>query len=211
MARDAPVGTREAALWLLVVAAALLSAELGGYGGGTSVAVALGAGVAALATVGVVLAWTPTTSALLSVAGLGGAGAAAVHFAVAGEHFEEWWGYGLFFVATGWAQLIWAAAVVRSRRRWLLAAGLAGNLLVVGIWVATRTSGLPVGPSAGTPEGVSGADALATAFELVAAGACAALLARPALRRISVEPLLLAAAAVALFTVALAEAAAHGH
>src|SRR5436309_8754168 len=29
------------------------------------------------------------------------AGAAAIHFAVIEAHFEEWWGYGAFFVASG--------------------------------------------------------------------------------------------------------------
>ena len=42
-------------------------------------------------------------------------GAAAIHYAVVAEHFDEWWGFGLFFVASAVAQLVWAVVVVGSR------------------------------------------------------------------------------------------------
>src|SRR5919204_5338320 len=44
---------------------------------------------------------------LVVIAALLSAGAAAIHFAVIQDHFEEWWGYGVFFVASGIAQLAW--------------------------------------------------------------------------------------------------------
>src|SRR5262249_58037097 len=48
----------------------------------------------------------------------------------------------------------------------LLLGGAAGNLLVVGIWVASRTAGLPGLP--GTPEGIGLPDLLVAQMELVA-------------------------------------------
>ena len=39
----------------------------------------------------------------LAVASATAAGSAVVHFAVAPEHFNEWWGFGLFFVFTLYA------------------------------------------------------------------------------------------------------------
>jgi hypothetical protein len=99
------------------------------------------------------------------------AGAGLVHFANAGPHFDEWWGYGLFFLLVACAQLAWAAAVLAqptpSRR--LLLAGAVGNLAVAAVWVLSRTAGAPVGPGAGGPESVGLIDAACTAFEVLVA------------------------------------------
>jgi hypothetical protein len=57
-----------------------------------------------------------------------------------------------------------------------LIAGAVGNAAVVGVWVLSRTVGLPVGPDAGTPEAVGGLDGLGTVFEVLIAGGCLALL-----------------------------------
>jgi hypothetical protein len=76
----------------------------------------------------------------LTVASLATAAAAGIHFAVAPEHFEEWWGFGVFFVLSGVGQLLWAAWP--SHRR----LGVAGNALLIALWAATRGSGYePVG------------------------------------------------------------------
>lgn len=40
--------------------------------------------------------------AILSVA------TAVIHFAVAGEHFQEYWLFGVFMLVTAWLQLTWA-------------------------------------------------------------------------------------------------------
>jgi len=34
-------------------------------------------------------------------------GAAAIHFAVIFEHFDEYTLYGVFFLVISWAQLVW--------------------------------------------------------------------------------------------------------
>ena len=95
------------------------------------------------------------------------AGAAAIHFAVTAEHFEEWWLFGLFFGGSAVAQLAWAVVVVASRSRLLIWLGVAGNAAIVVLWVVTRTVGTLVGPEPDTPEPVSVADSVATAFEVV--------------------------------------------
>ena len=94
------------------------------------------------------------------------AGAAAIHFAVIADHLEEWWAFGLFFAATGVAQLLWAALVVASPSRLAIGLGVFGNAAVVALWIVTRTAGSPIGPDAGMAESVGVADAVATAFEL---------------------------------------------
>jgi len=97
------------------------------------------------------------------------AGAAAIHVAVIPEHVEEWWAFGLFFLATGVAQLVWAVMVVRSPSRFVISLGVLGNAAIVVLWIVTRTVGTLVGPEPHTPEQVGLTDAVATAFELVIA------------------------------------------
>ena len=110
----------------------------------------------------------------------GAAGAAvlsgAVHLAVTGEHFRESALYGSFFLVLATLQLAWAAwLLLRPSRAWLFA-GAAASVLVVLLWVATRTVGIPVGPAAGEIEGVGALDVVASAAEFaMAAFALAAL------------------------------------
>ena len=94
------------------------------------------------------------------------AGAAAIHYAVVAEHFDEWWGFGLFFVSSAVAQLVWAVVVVASRSRLLIWFGVVGNGAIVGLWIVTRTFGTPLGPEPTTPEPIALADSVATAFEV---------------------------------------------
>jgi hypothetical protein len=109
------------------------------------------------------------------------ASAAAIHFAVIFEHFAEYALYGAFFLVISWAQLIWAAVVLwRPSRLWLWL-GLAGNALIVVVYVASRTAGLPIGPDIGHPEPVGGLDVVSVVLELALIAGCAALLWRPSL------------------------------
>ena len=93
-------------------------------------------------------------------------GAAAIHYAVVAEHFDEWWGFGLFFVASAVAQLVWAVVVVASRSRLLIWFGVIGNAAIVVLWIVTRTVGTLVGPEPARPEPIGLADSVATAFEM---------------------------------------------
>jgi hypothetical protein len=109
----------------------------------------------------------------LSLAAASAAAAGFVHFAVAPEHFAEWWGFGTFFVLCGEVQLGWALLVRRRPGKAVLSTGLVGSLLLVALWAVSRTSGLPLGPDPGVPEAVGTPDVVAIALELVTAVSCA--------------------------------------
>jgi hypothetical protein len=100
----------------------------------------------------------------LQVAALS-AGAAAIHFAVISEHFEEYWVFGAFFLVVAWFQAASSIAIVaRPDRRVLLAIAVV-NAVVILIWIWSRTAGLPIGPEAGEPEVVGAPDVLSTVLE----------------------------------------------
>jgi hypothetical protein len=108
-------------------------------------------------------------------------GAAAIHFAVMFEHFAEYTLYGVFFLVVSWAQMIWAAVVLwRPARLWLWL-GTAGNALVLAVYVASRTTGLPIGPDASNPEPAGNLDVVSATLEFALIAGCAALLWRPSL------------------------------
>lgn len=94
-------------------------------------------------------------------------GAAAVHFAVMPEHFEESALYGTFFLVTALVQLVYAGLLMFRPSRPLLVAGAIGNAAVILLWLFTRTVAIPLGPGAGTTEEFGGLDILASAFELI--------------------------------------------
>jgi hypothetical protein len=126
---------------------------------------------------------TPATARPYILGGLASlsVGAAAIHFAVIFEHFADYALYGAFFLVIAWAQMIWAAVVLwRPSRLWLWL-GAAGNALVVVVYVASRTAGLPVGPDVGNPEPAGGLDVVSVVLELAVIAGCAALLWRPSL------------------------------
>ena len=73
--------------------------------------------------------------------------AGGIHLAVTAEHLEHWWVYGAFFIVTGLFQVAFAAGWVLRRPTWPVAlTGIVVNLGIVLVWVASRTTGLPVTP-----------------------------------------------------------------
>jgi hypothetical protein len=120
----------------------------------------------------------PAADLLRWVAAVASLGAAAIHFAVVGEHWQEWKPEGLFFGVLGWVQVFWAVAVLQVRSRALLLLGALGQLGVVVLWAVTRTVGLPFGPSAGEAEAASPIDIICCGLEAVAATAALLLLVR---------------------------------
>ncbi len=98
----------------------------------------------------------------VAVAAVASAAAAGIHFAVAPEHFHEWWGFGAFFVVSGTAQLAWA---VFPSKAWI---GIGGNALFIVLWAVSRTHGLPFGPDPNTPEAVGPVDLVSIGLELTA-------------------------------------------
>jgi hypothetical protein len=93
-------------------------------------------------------------------------GAAAIHFAVIPEHFEEYWLFGVFFAGLGWYQALWAVLYVLRPAPLLGLTALLVNAGTVALWVWTRTVGLPIGPEAGELEPAGALDLAATAFEI---------------------------------------------
>ena len=103
--------------------------------------------------------------------------AAIIHLYVTPEHFEEWWGYGAFFLTAALFQAAYTMVLPRLAARPLfLAAGAAGNLAIVGLWAVTRTWGGPAGPHAGTVEEAGLLDVAATASEAALAAILLGLL-----------------------------------
>jgi len=99
--------------------------------------------------------------------------AAAIHIAVLEEHALEDVLFGVFFLAVGGAQLAWAAAYLAFPSRWLAIGGLLGNAAVIGVWLVSRTVGLPIGPTPWIAEPIALLDVLTTTYEI---GLVAALL-----------------------------------
>jgi len=120
---------------------------------------------------------TPSKTWLYAAAGLSVV-AGLLHLLVIPEHFEEWLGYGLFFLIVALAQLVYAVLLLRRpASRALLVAGIVGNALIVGFWTFTRTVGVPLGPAAGEVEAIGVVDTASKLAELALIG-CLVLLLR---------------------------------
>src|SRR5262249_32773825 len=111
------------------------------------------------------------------------AGAAAVHFAVTFETFAEYTLYGVFFLVISWAQMIWPAVLLWRPSRFWLWLGIAGNAIVIAVYAASRTVGLPFGPDLHHPEPAGPLDVMAGVLQVALLAWCAALLWRAPLAR----------------------------
>lgn len=155
-------------------------------------------------------------SVVVAACALLSTGAAVIHFAVLGEHWDEWWGYGLFFGIAAWLQLGWAAVVVARPSSKLLVAGAVGSFAIAVLWLVTRTEGVPAGPAFGETESAAFPDVLASVFEVLLGLSALAVVAAPAkkltLRRWvgGVAILAVAAGVVTMTTVGLIEASSGG-
>jgi len=147
-------------------------------------------------------------------------GAAGIHFAVLGSHFEEWWGYGVFFAVVASLQALWALPMVHSPGRWLYWAGAVGNAAVIAAWAVTRTAGIPIGPSEGEVENAQFIDLLSVGFQALIVAVCVAMASQKqiATRRLPAAALWTATFVVAVGVMALTSAslvdwasAAEGH
>jgi uncharacterized membrane protein YvlD (DUF360 family) len=73
-----------------------------------------------------------------------------IHMLATPLYFEQWLGYGAFFVTIAALQVMYSMALaVGQPHRTMLWAGIVGNALVIALWAATRTLGIPFGPMAG--------------------------------------------------------------
>jgi hypothetical protein len=148
-------------------------------------------------------------------------GAGVIHFAVSGAHYEVSWAHGTFFAVVAWLQLSWAVAVVLRPTRRLLIAGVLLNAGILGVWAVSRVWGVPIGPSAWTPESIALSDALSSACEVAIVALALAVIVRPAMAHRQLRPAVavpavgIAALGVAVisslaFTPALASSHQHG-
>jgi hypothetical protein len=92
--------------------------------------------------------------------------AEAIHLWMAPEHYLEWLGYGVFFLAAAVFHGVLGAALLFRARRWVFFVGALGNLAIVLLWVYTRTVAVPLGPMAGEAEAVGVLDLACTSAEV---------------------------------------------
>lgn len=93
--------------------------------------------------------------------------AALIHLWATPAHFTEWWGYGSFFVSAALAQGVCGILLLRWPDKRLFYAGIAGNLMIVSLFVAGYTAGMPFGPHAGTVHPVNMLGLSATTAEVL--------------------------------------------
>lgn len=108
----------------------------------------------------------PPASGLALVAAACSAGAGLAHAAMTPTHVAEWPTEGRAFAILAVAQLVAAAAVVLRPGRASFAALVAVQVPAIAGWAWSRTTGLPFGPNAGSPESIGWVDAVTTALEV---------------------------------------------
>jgi hypothetical protein len=158
-----------------------------GFSAADTVAAVVAAAVAATVAIAIVpltqrlgreLPRSGASDKIVFAVALFSAGAAAIHLAVAKTHFDEYTLFGVFFVGSGVAQLVWPIWLLLRRWRPLLVLGALGNGLIVALWAVDRIWGLPLGPEHWKPDPVGFGDSVTAAFELLVVAGCLMLLAR---------------------------------
>lgn len=123
----------------------------------------------------------PFTPSLLKWAVLLSIGAGLMHGLNVREHLAEWWGYGFFFLFAAAAQFVYGLVLIvqpwnydqtGGRRdggryaRSFYRAGIAVNVLLIVLYVVTRTVGIPwLGPAAGETEPITAIGVLTKILE----------------------------------------------
>jgi hypothetical protein len=149
-----------------------------------------------------------------AVAGLSAA-AGVIHFAMVPVHASSGWQEPLAFALAGWFQLIVAGLILAERagpRLYQVAAVV--NTAFIGVWVLSRTAGLPWGDDPWVKESVAAIDSVSVLLELgVVLVALRILMApeRSAVGRLA--PVVVAVGALGLATVVITspDAAEHNH
>jgi hypothetical protein len=145
----------------------------------------------------------PFRKVVLSCLAIASLATAVIHFAVAGAHFQEYWLFGVFMLAVGWAQLLWAAVAVARPSRLLLWSGVVLNFGVIAIYIVTRTVGDVIGPTPSDVEPFGFGDGLCTVLEAVVVAGCAWLLISRLERMMPRQSLLMTSATAGTVTAAL--------
>jgi len=113
----------------------------------------------------------------------------SAHGLVTHQHFQEWWGYGIFFLIAAVCLIGFGLALITDAidprytpgdvhrlRRLMYIAGAIGNISILGLYVLTRTVGIPLGPAAGSVEPVGAIDLIAKTTETLAVAGLVVLL-----------------------------------
>ena len=132
---------------------------------------------------------------------------AVIHFAVAGQHFQEYWLFGVFMLVAAWLQLLWAIAIIARQSPPLLWGGAVLNAGVVAVYIVTRTIGDVVGPAPHAVEPLGFGDGLCTALEATVIAGCWWLLTAKTDHRVERHRLVMASAATGGVTAILVSVA----
>jgi hypothetical protein len=116
-----------------------------------------------------------TAVRILTVTALTSVAAGAIHVAAAATLGRDSGQNLAFFGVVAVAEIVWGLVALVRAPRWWLALGALGNAVVVAIWVASRTVGVPFGQFAGDVFPAKYADVLATLFGVVTMVGAAAL------------------------------------
>lgn len=100
------------------------------------------------------------------------ASAAQLHALATGEHLQEHPAFGAFFMVVTLLQIAWIVAAIWRPSTATLTAGVAVNLVVLAVWAASRTTGLPIGPHPWTAEPVGLLDLASGAYEIGVVACC---------------------------------------
>jgi hypothetical protein len=119
---------------------------------------------------------------------------AVIHFAVSGEHFQEYWAFGVFMLVVAWMQLTWAITAIARPSQLLLWAGAFLNTGVVAVYIVTRTVGDVIGPTPHDVEPFGFGDGLCTVLEALTVVGCVWLLVSRSDRPVRLRGLVLASA-----------------
>jgi hypothetical protein len=109
------------------------------------------------------------------------AGAGVIHLTMVPSHVEEWAVEGFAFAVAGWLQLAVAVAVLARPSRAVLWVATTSSLVLLGLWAASRTWGLPVGPHAGLASEASTVDLTSAVLQVGVVVVAVAGLYRPSL------------------------------
>jgi hypothetical protein len=112
-----------------------------------------------------IVPYTEPQTVLVLVAALAFVGA-LIHVGAAVDHWKEYHLYTLAFSCLAALQTCWAVLILRGASRRVLVLGCVLQLGIVGLWVVSRTVGVPLAPTAWAPEEIGIADLTATIGEL---------------------------------------------
>ncbi|MEK6918411.1 MAG: hypothetical protein AABW73_00040 [Nanoarchaeota archaeon] len=99
-----------------------------------------------------------------------------IHATYIRAHFAEWYLYGWFFITAAMLQIIYGIILIigargkkRIKRKTIMTyywTAIIGNILIITLYIITRTIGIPLGPQAGVAEGVGVIDIISKILEV---------------------------------------------